>query len=70
MQTLRKYFCWVAALQPVLLPEAEALLTAFYQAQRRAAGRTKALTTIRMLEGLVRIAQARSNHRAAHQGSV
>ena len=59
VQTLQKYLCWVKALQPVLLPEAEAMLTAFYQAQRRAADRTKALTTIRMLEGLVRIAQAR-----------
>ena len=58
IRTLQKYICWVSALQPVLLPEAEAMLTAFYQAQRRATDRTQALTTIRMLEGLVRIAQA------------
>ena len=58
VRTLQKYICWVRNFQPVLLPEAEAVLTAFYQAQRRATDRTQALTTIRMLEGLVRIAQA------------
>ena len=58
LETLRKYLYWTkTSFQPTLSPEAEALLTGFYQAQRRLSDRSKALTTIRMLEGLIRIAQ-------------
>lgn len=60
LETLRKYLHWAkCTFQPVLSSEAEALLTGFYQSQRRLADRSKALTTIRMLEGLIRIAQVR-----------
>lgn len=60
LETLRKYLYWAkASFQPTLSPAAEALLTGFYQAQRRLSDRSKALTTIRMLEGLIRIAQVR-----------
>lgn len=46
---------------PVLLPEAEELLGAYYASQRRAEGQAAhaARTTIRMLESLVRLAQVR-----------
>ncbi len=58
IDTLQKYFVWVkGAFQPVLTPEAEALLVAYYQSLRQAQDRSAARTTIRMLESLIRVAQ-------------
>jgi DNA replicative helicase MCM subunit Mcm2 (Cdc46/Mcm family) len=63
--TLDKLRAYVAVVKrqfaPVLTPEAEELLGAYYASQRRAEGQVAhaARTTIRMLESLVRLAQVR-----------
>lgn len=43
---------------PILSPEAEELLSGYYQLRRQQAGRQSSRTTVRMLESLVRVAQA------------
>ncbi len=59
MDTLRQYLLWVkATFHPELSAEAEEVLTGYYKLQRTAIDRTSARTTVRMLESLVRIAQA------------
>ncbi|KAK9824018.1 hypothetical protein WJX72_006994 [[Myrmecia] bisecta] len=64
---LQKYLCWVkATFQPVLSSEAEQLLLAYYQSQRQALDRSAARTTIRMLESIIRIAQAHARLTARH----
>ena len=56
---LRRYIAHVKnVFQPQLTSDAERLLTAYYQAQRRLEGRSVARTTIRMLESLIRLTQA------------
>jgi len=58
-ERLRQYIAHVkSTIQPQLTVDAERLLTAYYQAQRRLEGRTVARTTIRMLESLIRLTQA------------
>lgn len=58
LATLQKYLFHVRqTLEPRMRPEAERLLLAYYQWQRRAAERSSARTTIRMLESLLRLAQ-------------
>jgi DNA helicase MCM9 len=58
-ERLRRYIAHVKnAFQPQLTSDAERLLTAYYQAQRRLEGRSVARTTIRMLESLIRLTQA------------
>jgi DNA helicase MCM9 len=58
-ERLRRYIAHVkATFQPHLTEDAERLLTAYYQAQRRLEGRSVARTTIRMLESLIRLTQA------------
>ncbi|KIZ00747.1 DNA replication licensing factor MCM9 [Monoraphidium neglectum] len=63
VDVLRAYVAWVrgrgsAQQELTMSPEAEAVLLAYYQAQRRSEGRSAARTTIRLLESLVRLAQA------------
>ncbi|WIA33182.1 hypothetical protein OEZ86_006329 [Tetradesmus obliquus] len=57
---LRSYVAWAKAACPNLTmsTEAEQVLLAYYQSQRRAEQRSQARTTIRMLESLVRVSQA------------
>jgi len=58
-ERLRRYIAHVKnSFQPQLTTDAERLLTAYYQAQRRLEGRSVARTTIRMLESLIRLTQA------------
>ncbi|CAA0807349.1 Probable DNA helicase MCM9 [Striga hermonthica] len=44
--------------RPVLTKEAEKIISSYYQLQRRSAAQNAARTTIRMLESLIRLAQA------------
>lgn len=56
---LQQYVLWVKeTFHPEITPEAEQVLTGYYQLQRNAVARSSARTTVRMLESLVRIAQA------------
>jgi DNA replicative helicase MCM subunit Mcm2 (Cdc46/Mcm family) len=69
IDVLQKYMVWVKrAFQPVLTPEAEALLVAYYQSLRQAQERSAARTTIRMLESLIRVAQVGAAAAAAAVG--
>ncbi|KAJ7543010.1 hypothetical protein O6H91_09G022000 [Diphasiastrum complanatum] len=56
---LRRYILYVKQkFRPVLTPEAEKVIISYYQLQRRSAVQNAARTTIRMLESLIRLAQA------------
>ncbi|CAN4107941.1 unnamed protein product [Withania somnifera] len=52
IQFVKKYF------RPVLTKEAENVISSYYQLQRRSATQNAARTTVRMLESLIRLAQA------------
>lgn len=59
LDVLQQYVFWVKdVFHPDMSVEAEQILTGYYQLQRNAIARTAARTTVRMLESLVRIAQA------------
>eukprot|EP01137_Pigoraptor_chileana_P005575 Opistho-2@48836 len=69
LERLQAYVCYVKQkFQPRLSLEAEAVLGAYYRLQRRADTRNAARTTLRMLESLVRLAQAHA--RLMHRGTV
>lgn len=56
---LRRYVQYVKEhFQPVLTSEAESVIISYYQLQRRSGTQNAARTTIRMLESLIRLAQA------------
>lgn len=56
---MRAYLLWVKEhVRPVLSTPAQRVLTKYYQLQRAADVRSAARTTIRLLESLVRLAQA------------
>ncbi|XP_024518384.1 probable DNA helicase MCM9 [Selaginella moellendorffii] len=56
---LRRYILYVRDhIRPVLTAEAEKIIISYYQLQRRAGAQNAARTTIRMLESLIRLAQA------------
>ena len=59
LASLRQYIQWAkTAFQPKLSEEAEELLSGYYQLRRQHEGRQASRTTVRMLESLVRVAQA------------
>ncbi|XP_078440975.1 minichromosome maintenance 9 isoform X2 [Wolffia australiana] len=56
---LRRYIHYVKGrFKPVLTPESESIISNYYQLQRRSAVHNAARTTVRMLESLIRLAQA------------
>ncbi|KAL6209548.1 hypothetical protein ACLB2K_020488 [Fragaria x ananassa] len=56
---LRRYIHYVKGyIKPVLTKEAEIVISSYYQLQRRSATDNAARTTVRMLESLIRLAQA------------
>lgn len=56
---LRRYIHFVKRyFKPVLTKEAERVISSYYQLQRRSATQNAARTTVRMLESLIRLAQA------------
>ncbi|XP_050212085.1 probable DNA helicase MCM9 isoform X1 [Mercurialis annua] len=59
LATLRRYIQFVKGrFRPVLTAEAEKVISSYYQLQRRSATDNAARTTVRMLESLIRLAQA------------
>lgn len=65
---LRQYIQWVRQrFTPVLSEEAEELLAGYYQLRRQQAGRQTSRTTVRMLESLVRLAQAHARLMARNE---
>ncbi|XP_048231858.1 probable DNA helicase MCM9 isoform X2 [Ricinus communis] len=56
---LRRYIHFVKGyFKPILTTEAEKIISSYYQLQRRSATDNAARTTVRMLESLIRLAQA------------
>lgn len=59
LEMLRRYIHFVKYyFKPVLTKEAEKIISSYYQLQRRSATHNAARTTVRMLESLIRLAQA------------
>ncbi|KAI4375879.1 hypothetical protein MLD38_013697 [Melastoma candidum] len=59
LDMLRKYIHYVKDhFRPILTKEAEKVISSYYQLQRRSATQNAARTTVRMLESLIRLAQA------------
>ncbi len=74
---LRQYIKWArTACSPTLSDDAQELLSGYYQLRRQHEARQGSRTTVRMLESLVRVAQAharlmaRPQVRAAYPGSL
>uniref|UniRef100_A0A0A9F236 Probable DNA helicase MCM9 n=1 Tax=Arundo donax TaxID=35708 RepID=A0A0A9F236_ARUDO len=55
---LRRYIHYVKEFKPVLTKEAERVISSYYQLQRRSGTHNAARTTVRLLESLIRLAQA------------
>jgi hypothetical protein len=61
LEALREYVAWVkAAFAPVMSAEAEGVLLGYWRLARGSLDRQAERSTVRMLESLVRLAQARS----------
>ncbi|XP_052158487.1 probable DNA helicase MCM9 isoform X2 [Oryza glaberrima] len=59
LSMLRRYIHYVKQhFKPVLTKEAERVISSYYQRQRQSGTRNAARTTVRMLESLIRLAQA------------
>ncbi|KAL5157090.1 putative DNA helicase MCM9 [Glycine soja] len=59
LPTLKRYIHYVKEhFRPVLTREAEIVISSYYQLQRKSATHNAARTTVRMLESLIRLAQA------------
>ena len=58
LSMLQKYIAWAKGRPaPTISPQAEAVLEWYYRCRRRAAVRSAAQTTVRLLQSLVRLAQ-------------
>ncbi|NXA42099.1 MCM9 helicase, partial [Eudromia elegans] len=58
MEKMKTYFCLIKSLQPRLSEESHVVLVRYYQRQRQSDYRSAARTTIRLLESLIRLAEA------------
>ncbi|KAJ4817552.1 Minichromosome maintenance family protein [Rhynchospora pubera] len=59
LPNLRRYIHYVKQhFRPVLTTDSEKIISSYYQLQRRSAANNAARTTVRMLESLIRLAQA------------
>lgn len=58
IEILRSYLEWAGGFHPVMSQEAEHIISTYYQSLRQGYDRNSARTTIRALEGLVRVATA------------